>query len=157
MIGTSAIDHGQLCLSSSISAPSRWARLRDRADRRHAQIERRPVVQHEERAQGVARLADGEDLVLGVARHDQVRGVDPDRVGAGVAERRLAALDRRDERLADPVEQREGHVEVLGEHHVGQLVERAVDVRVARIPAPLRHVDPAAEPEGELRPARHRP
>ena len=61
----------------------------------------------------------------------------------------LAGAARRSERLGHPVEQRKGDVEVLGQHDVGQLVERAVDVGLAAVRVQFGQVDPAPQVEDE--------
>ena len=157
MIGTSAIDHGQLCLSSSISAPSRGPA------RRSAPTGGTPRSSgvwwlSTKNAPRVCRSLPTVKISYSVLR-GKMTCVASTRIGSGPGSRneRLAPLDRRDERLADPVGQREGDVEVLGEHHVGQLVERAVDVRVARVPAPLRPCRSSGGAGRSARPARRRP
>lgn len=117
-------------------------------DRRDTEVEFGVVTEDEEGAEGVGPPSDGEDFVLGVAGPEHAVIREADQSGSGARIGILVAAGGRGEGVGDPVSEREGDVEVLGGHHVGEFVHRAMDMGVAREPAQGCHVDPA--PEGDL-------
>ena len=110
-------------------------RCNQRLPRRHGRFNRLPMAEHEESAEGVPRVADGEDFVLGAARPDDVIGIDLDQRSRG--NRLLVSVACRWRRVGGghPVGEREGDVEVLSEDHRFEIVNRAVQVGVTGIPA----------------------
>ena len=76
------------------------------------------MVEDEDRAECVRLLIHCEDLVFRITRVDDVRGVHGHGLRLDLARRAAAAGPRRRERLRHPVEQRERHVQVLGEHDI---------------------------------------
>ena len=90
-------------------------------------------------------FAHTKNFVLGVARPNDVSGVDGDEpVGNGAADVFVAGRGRRAGKRY-PIRERHRHVEILSLDDVGQILERAVDVRVTGKPAASGHVHPTLQ------------
>jgi hypothetical protein len=124
--------------------------LRDPFERKHGDVELLRVVDDDDRAQRVALPRGGEDLVLGVARVVDVGRIDHDGLRSKLAAESATAVGWRDVVRGGPVDDRQSDVHVLGEDDVRKLGGIAMDVRVAGVPAPARHVDPALERQAHL-------
>ena len=103
------------------------------------------MIDRQQRAERVRPFGCREDFVFGVPRIINVRGVELHGRGRELAFEITIAPVRRNVSVGRPINHREGNVEVLGQHQVGQLGRFAMRVSIAAEPAARRHVNPAAQ------------